>query len=107
MLQDFKTITKLVERILSDDRRARDDDTYLLFKVWEKQGFIIPNELREKINNYAVSPESVRRIRQKIQEDGRYRGSSYSYRQKEEGKVREWARNTFNQLFTEEVEELK
>lgn len=87
---------------MAEDKRSRDDDLYLLFKIWECQGFTVP--IKEKIINYAVSPESVRRVRQKIQEDGRYRGNSYVYRQKEEKGVREWARNTSNQLFTEEIE---
>jgi len=92
MLSDLKTIGKLVEDILRSDPRSRDDDTYLLLRVWQRQGFKIPDELLQSIVNYATKPEAVSRVRRKIQEDGRYQGTMRQQRLFEEENVREWAR---------------
>jgi predicted solute-binding protein len=92
MLNDIKTIHNLVKKFLGEDLRTRDDDTYLLFKVWKHQGFEIPEPLATKIINNAVPPESVRRVRQKLQEGGEYQGKARQQRLFEEQEVKQWAR---------------
>jgi len=94
MLEDLKTIKKLVSKILREEPKTRDNDMILIFKAWEMQGFKIPDEIAEKIINYAASPESIRRMRQKIQEAGFYRGLHYDNRKREEAKIKSWAKDT-------------
>jgi hypothetical protein len=102
MIEDFKKIENLVEKILREEPRARDDDAYLIFRVWDYQGFPVPEDVRNKIISFACSSESVRRVRQKIQEAGKYRGPSYRMRQEESGNVRRWANR--DDLFNKEDE---
>lgn len=67
------SVTTLVEGVLKTDLQTRNSDLYLLVKVWEKQGYWIPDSLRKAIiGNEAANPESVRRVRQKLQAEGHY-----------------------------------
>lgn len=91
MIQDLKTIKNLVKKILMEDPPSRDDDTRLLFKVWEAQGFKVPQDIADKITLFCAPPEAIRRTRQKIQEEGSCRGHNYNRRQAESEAVRLWA----------------
>lgn len=94
ILNEMNSIKVLVKSILQENQTTRDDDTLLLFKVWEAQGFKIPDEVASKIMSYAVKPESVRRLRQKIQEESSHlRGKNYSLRHEEADRMRLWARH--------------
>lgn len=97
MIEDFKTAGKLVEAVLREDPASRDDDTRLLFKVWERQGFPVPEEIQQKIVNFALTAEAVTRVRRKIQEEGRYRGQQYARRQAEAERVSLWSRDTIGE----------
>jgi hypothetical protein len=62
-----ESLKSIVSRILKRDERARDDDLWLYLKVLEEQGhkiFINWDEL-----DSIPRPESVSRIRRKIQND--------------------------------------
>jgi len=63
-----------VEQILRHNDRARANDKYLMLKVWQLQGLPIQNiSFVEKFLSRSISsPESIRRMRQKFQEDGKY-----------------------------------
>ena len=89
MIEDLRSINKVVEGIMADDIWCRDDDTRLLFKVWAHQGFTVPEQLQNDIAMFCVSAESITRCRRKIQERGKYRGKNYAKRQAESGEVRD------------------
>lgn len=65
---------KLVERVLQQNPQARDDDKALMLEVWEMQGLCF-SETQKKAFKRASSPESIRRTRQKFQQDGEYKAS--------------------------------
>jgi len=69
-------VSKLVEQVLKDWPEARDSDRFLLVKVWERQmGQPMHPNLKEFVMHKAFSPESIRRTRQKFQEQGQYPAS--------------------------------
>jgi len=90
-LNQIKTI---VEEVLAEDPRTRNDDLWLIIAVWQKKQhidcFIPYDRLREMI-----SPESIRRVRQKIQnEENRFPPTDpkiLTRRRRKEQKIREWA----------------
>lgn len=76
-MNDLKTTTKLVKRILEDDRQTRNSDSFLYLKVIEHiaeengidlYGISIPVFLISMKENGFPPFESVRRARQKIQQ---------------------------------------
>lgn len=56
----------LVEEVLQKDEYARNNDFWLMLGVWKRQGAKITIE--GPINKL-ISPETIRRVRQKIQND--------------------------------------
>jgi hypothetical protein len=60
-----------VEQILRDEPKTRDSDKLLLLKVWEEYGLYLSEAQKDKFL-HAPSSETVRRVRQKIQEQGKY-----------------------------------
>lgn len=69
--EEARTTKKIVEEILKNDERARNDDIWLLIRVWREQGkkiYISANERKG-----LISPETITRVRRKIQNDeGKY-----------------------------------
>ncbi len=65
-----KQITKLVEDILKTHPRTRDSDKDLFIAVLQMLGADLSERQREIMRS--VNLESVRRLRQKLQEDGQY-----------------------------------
>jgi hypothetical protein len=58
----------MVEEVLAKDEYARNNDFWLMLGVWKKQGVRIAIDGPiDKI----ISPETIRRVRQKIQNDER------------------------------------
>ena len=58
------TIIKIVEEILKEDKKARDNNSWLLYRVWRKYTKIfIPFEDFKKL----PSPESIMRSKRLIQ----------------------------------------
>lgn len=72
--QNMKTINKVLHQ-LNTDERTRDDDNLLIAKIWyaEYQNKDVPNDVIEFLKMFAngnlTSPESIRRCRQKLQEE--------------------------------------
>lgn len=73
MLGKVRNISKLVEEVLSFMPNTRDSDQDLILNVWSLQGIEFTIKQREQIRR-AASPESIRRTRQKLQEQGKYLG---------------------------------
>lgn len=76
-MDDLKTTTRLVKRILEDDKQTRNSDSFLYLKVIEHiaeengvnlYGISIPVFLVSMKENGFPPFESVRRTRQKIQQ---------------------------------------
>lgn len=95
-VREIGTVKGEVERVLRDFLPTRDDDKLLLLEVWRACGLELPLHVRNKILDEMPSPESVRRIRQKFQESGQYRGMNRGARKAEQENMKVWARG---QLF--------
>jgi hypothetical protein len=69
-LFDFKRIAKKVHSILSEHPEARDDDRILLSLIWaEETSFMSSTSfLTELMEGKITTPETITRMRRKIQE---------------------------------------
>jgi hypothetical protein len=64
-------VTTLVEECLISDTRCRDNDLWLILKIWQKKQGIklyIPYSMIDKM----IKPESITRARRKIQESNKH-----------------------------------
>ena len=82
----MKTINKVLYQ-LNTDPRTRDDDNLLIAKIWygEYKNSDVPSDVIQFLKMFAngdlTSPESIRRCRQKLQEEFQgLRGNSYMAR---------------------------
>lgn len=67
------TTKQQVERELSISPRARQDDKWLQLAVWGTQGLHLTDEqVKLFLSDKIASPESIRRHRQRLQEQGKY-----------------------------------
>lgn len=68
-----QNVTSLVEAVLRDQERPRANDKLLQLLVWKRQGLILAQE-QEKLflSEQIADPETIRRTRQKLNEQGRY-----------------------------------
>lgn len=64
-------VRTMVERVLAENPKARDNDMVLLQKVWEAQGYTFG----EGFSREAFAAETVCRWRRKLQEQGRFPAS--------------------------------
>jgi hypothetical protein len=71
MLGKVRKVQKTVERVLSENTKTRDSDQLLILEVWQKQGLVLTLEQRYHFMSVA-NPESIRRTRQKLQQEGKY-----------------------------------
>lgn len=55
----------VVRECLTEDARCRNDDRWLMLKVWQKQGIMIMIDFEKWKDMFA--PETIRRVRQEIQ----------------------------------------
>lgn len=62
----------IIENMLRDYPATRDSDRELYLKVWEQYGFILSDAQRAKFRDLPSS-ETIRRVRQKLQEQGLYK----------------------------------
>ena len=67
-------INVIVEQVLRDKPETRDSDKKLIVEVWERLGFFLSEQQKVKFYNLP-STESIRRVRQRIQELGQYKAS--------------------------------
>lgn len=89
----YKNIYSKVKHILTEDPKARDNDLYLLSKVWDielaQKNADCTDVLPFMETNQLTTPESVRRARQKLQEKYLdFRGRTYNKRHRLEQFVR-------------------
>lgn len=64
-------VTQQVEAILKESRMARNSDRHLMIKFMQQNGMgLTPHQ--ESVFLLLPSLESVRRVRQKLQENGKY-----------------------------------
>lgn len=99
MLKD-KKLKQRIEEILIALPHCRDDDSRLIANIWQRQ--MIERHGRENytkmsakalmnefVKGHLSSPESIRRMRQKIQEiQPLLRGDSYNIRQRHQGEIK-------------------
>lgn len=97
MIDDLKTVKSRVKWILAKHERARDSDKFLwLVYLYEFHGLdkILGDKLKDFANlildKNTPTMESVRRVRQKYQEDGFYHGKFRQNRLQEAENVREF-----------------
>jgi hypothetical protein len=64
-------VTRLVRQALKDNPQARNSDRVLLIQVWHTLGLnLTPDQIRKFLD--IPSAETIRRVRQKLQENGEY-----------------------------------
>jgi len=97
-----KTTKDKVKSLLIDYPHLRDSDERLIATYWMKEAgskdaldsITATQFLMNFVSGAYTNPESIRRVRQKIQEDNeQLRGKSYHKRQKLESNVRSEIRN--------------
>ena len=67
----MKTIN-LVKHQLSNYYFTRNSDRHLILRVWAEQGLILSPAQKELFLHHVSTPETIRRIRQKLQQQGLY-----------------------------------
>ena len=88
-IKEMHNVTLTVASILKDNHEARDNDKLLLLEVWERCGLKLTAEQRQMFVEECPQSESVRRVRQKFQEQKMYLGTKRSIRAAEERNVRD------------------
>jgi len=90
MINELKSIKSIVSLILEIDELSRDNDNYLIKKIWLHQHPEIKNLsgidiLTLFVEHKLASPESIRRTRQLLQQHNeKFRGKLYNNRKREE-----------------------
>lgn len=64
-------VTSVVKGALSNNHQARNSDKVLLLQVWHDMGLDLTPVQTAKFLGLPT-PETIRRVRQKLQEDGKY-----------------------------------
>lgn len=64
------TLRTLIEGIMEKFPALRANDKKLILVVWNQQGLELTQEQTSYILTCCANPETVRRLRQKIQEEG-------------------------------------
>jgi len=93
MKEDILTVKDAVEEVLREDKRARNNDKWLIIQVLRKLGFKIYIDYKQL--DEMPSFESITRCRRKFQEQGLYlpdKDVREARRQEEEEmrKINEW-----------------
>lgn len=84
MNQRNNTTKEAVIKLLTDKPKTRDNDSLLIAYVWHSE-YMGDNDVATFLNQLSsgklTSPETIRRIRQKVQEvNPHLRGSKYNHR---------------------------
>lgn len=61
-------IYDLVKQILEASELARNNDKFLMWMIWDKEGVLLGNTLTAEGFKRGTSPESITRARRKVQE---------------------------------------
>ena len=94
-------VKDLVKEILTAEPETRDNDNLLVLKVWKKQQPLLSEKdlsfwtfAIDFKNGKFASTESVRRVRQKMQEEhAELRGKKYALRHAEQTNVKNQLKN--------------
>jgi hypothetical protein len=87
---DLKLVAYKVLSLLTDNPECRDNDRLLIAEIWSKEtkSTTVQEFLLELIQGNLSNCESIRRMRQKIQERHPYlRGEKWDIRHKMEGAI--------------------
>lgn len=93
-LKEMTSIKPKVEKLLEEHPHLRDDDNKLISNIWFNEVENIADLSAMKFlkifaEGNLTSPESIRRMRQKLQEENEnYRGENYKARHKEKETVK-------------------
>lgn len=68
-------VTPIVKRVLRDSPEARNSDKELIIQVWGQLGFYLSESQLAKFRDMP-STETIRRIRQKLQQGGEFKATS-------------------------------
>lgn len=84
-------IRKMYDRVyqrLRDNPQCRNSDRQLMLEIWEGEGLYLSATQKAKFMEVS-SPETIRRTRQKVQEDGYFPADAKvkQYRQENESEV--------------------
>lgn len=101
MINDLNTVKDKVENILAKFPETQDDDKLLwiaIMVVFYDLKNVLGSDKYDKfkywlIKNNIPAFESVRRVRQKYQEEGKYVGTKRKYKLEEESLVRDWTKS--------------
>src|ERR1035437_7854235 len=63
-----------IKEILKDYPETRDSDKLLILKVWESEGLFLSDDRRDTFLKLTAS-ETIRRSRQRLQEQGYYKST--------------------------------
>lgn len=76
-MKQIEKAKQIIEEILAKDETARNSDTYLILKVWEKQNKNINlNNIKKSEISLLFCPETITRHRRYIQNtEGRFLGT--------------------------------
>ena len=66
--QEFETAKNMVEEVLNEDMKARQNDLWLMLMVWQKKQHIKVFVPYDKLFEM-IQPETITRVRRKIQND--------------------------------------
>lgn len=66
---------QLTEKALRERPETRSNDRKLIYLVWWLQDKNFASDFANFFLNKAISPETIRRYRQKLQEQGKYRAT--------------------------------
>jgi len=99
MIKDIQTVTAAVEQTLKNNKKARNNDTYLTLLVLEQLGYAEYNythdhyqiTIGQKELQQMPALESIRRTRQKLQQQGKYPPTQQTqqHRKQQEQKIRQ------------------
>ena len=78
----MKILNKVL-RCLQQDPATRNSDRLLMLQVWDIEGLGLSDSQKERFMHVS-SPESIRRTRQKIQQNGQYTATDTVKRNRKE-----------------------
>lgn len=85
------TTYKIVKELLENEVACRNSDRILIWRVWVKQGLALNGSIGfHEFVNHAKTPESIRRTRQKLQQNYPHLRASEIIQAKRKAKQENW-----------------
>ena len=79
LTKKIKNLKKMIRTLMENDEKCRNDDFYLIWQIWKKQGLIFMGKKTEYIGREdyfrAQNPASIIRIRASIQRQQKVGGA--------------------------------